>query len=965
MHLRGTLGGLAFGAVLLSLAASWLAAGPAHAQSSTASIRGTVTFGMAPLDGARVTAVDSQTGFQYSAITASDGSFQLPGLRPGTYEIRVGKEGYEAQSSSVQVLLGQTATVSFQLTPESLFVENVTVIGSRILETRTSTVGTNVTTEQIEALPQNNRNFLNFAQLAPGVRVSDDEFNKQFRAQGQPGFSTNVFIDGASYKNDVLEGGVVGQDSSRGNPFPQNAVQEFQVLTSNYKAEYEKASTSIITAVTKSGGNTWSGDAFLYFSDKSFVTQDFFAKQSGADKPEYERFQGGFSIGGPIVEDKLTMFLSYEENRQDRANRVFLGSAYEGFDTTPFQQYEGNFTSPFRSKLLFGKLSWQPTMDQVVEFSLNWRNETDKRGFGGQTTFESAENVKVDVSTVMVKHKYFQNNWLNEASVSFQRFDWNPTALDFSTPGRNYFGFIRVGGRETQQDFTQDRISLRNDLTFFVKNASGDHTFKTGAVISAMDYKVRKLFAGNPVFNFRFDPANNLDFEVPFEAIYGAGNPDLSTSNTQYGVYFQDDWVPTPRLTLNLGLRWDYETDMLNNDYVTPQAVIDALSGAGPVTAPAGYFTDGGDRPSYKKAWQPRIGFSYDLQGDGSSVIFGGYGRYYDRVVYNYGLDEKFRLNWAIRRFCFVQDGAFRDDCPESVAIEWDPSYLSKEGLDTLIAQGRAGDPEVFLIKNDTRPPVSDQFSVGYRHSFGGKLLATVSATRTKSDNGFTFIFGNRLPNGECCQPVGGGFSNLLLSTDDKRYWYKGAFLTLERPITVDGKWGFTATYTYGKAEQQGGDLFSLDFRSVQDFPRSRTPDDERHRVVGTAIFRIPWDVQLSTILTLGSGTGYTIFDATDGFGIDERVILYNEGKPDRKAFIAGDWWAYRQLDVRAQKSFRLGGDQSIAVIAEAFNILNFKNFGCYNGFIPPAGEINPGFGTPGCIIGPTRTFQAGLVYAF
>ena len=111
-----------------------------------------------------------------------------------------------------------------------------------------------------------------------------------------------------SYKNDVLLGGVVGQDSSRGNPFPQNAVQEFRVLTQNFKAEFEKASSAAITAVTKSGGNLWAGDVFLLYQDKNLVAQDIFAEERGEEKPTYERFQGGLSLGGPIIADKMSFF---------------------------------------------------------------------------------------------------------------------------------------------------------------------------------------------------------------------------------------------------------------------------------------------------------------------------------------------------------------------------------------------------------------------------------------------------------------------------------------------------------------------------------------------------------------------------------------------------------------------------------------------------------------------------------
>src|SRR4029077_676766 len=143
-----------------------------------------------------------------------------------------------------------------------------------VIEAKQSEIATNVTEQQLRALRQDNRNFLNFANLAPGVRTPTDENNKEVLGGAIPGFNTNVFIDVTSYKNDIINGGIVGQDSSRGNPFPQNAVQEFRVVTQNFKAEYEKSSSAIITAVTKSGGNDLHGDAFGEYQDKSLVADD-------------------------------------------------------------------------------------------------------------------------------------------------------------------------------------------------------------------------------------------------------------------------------------------------------------------------------------------------------------------------------------------------------------------------------------------------------------------------------------------------------------------------------------------------------------------------------------------------------------------------------------------------------------------------------------------------------------------
>ena len=147
------------------------------------------------------------------------------------------------------------------------------------------------------------------------------------------------------------------------------------------------------------------------------------------------------------------------------------------------------------------------------------------------------------------------------------------------------------------------------------------------------------------------------------------------------------------------------------------------------------------------------------MTGRGQTVAFGGWGRYYDRVLYNSTLDERFRLQWGTRTFQFSRDGGIRDGVQ---TIVWDPSYLSVAGLEGIIAQGRAPNPEVFLIANDTKPPFSDQWSLGARHSFKG-IVTSVTYTGTRSKNLFTFIRGNRRPDGTCCLTVP-GFANIIVS---------------------------------------------------------------------------------------------------------------------------------------------------------------------------------------------------------
>jgi outer membrane receptor protein involved in Fe transport len=939
------------GLVTAVVAVLLLAGLPAGAQSSSASLRGKVLDETGtPLAEARVTATNKDTGFSYRATTKADGSYNISGLPPGTYEVGIEADAYKAGSQTIRALIGQTLDADFRLRLDTSVSEAITVTGEAPLEVKTSTVSTNVTEEQIESLPQNSRNFLNFAALAPGMRVSDNEFRKEVSAGALAARDTNVFIDGASFKSDILEGGVVGQDSSRGNPFPQNAVQEFRVLTQNYKAEYQKASSAVISAVTKSGGNQLRGDLFAFFQDKSLVSNDSFAEQRGQPKPEYERWQGGLSVGGPIIADKLHFFASYENNRQDRQNQVFLTNPIY---RPQFGQYEGNFTSPFRSSLYFGKLSYQGEGGQLIDLSANVRHETDIRSFGSQVSYDSAENVQNDVSTVLAKHTRGNENHLNEATLSYQRYEWNPTPINQDQIGQDYFGIIRIGGRDTEQDFKQDRLALRDDLTFFGADWHGNHVVKGGVTFDYLKYDVAKSTFINPKFNYRSD----ISLDFPFEAQLGFGNPNLNASNRQLGLYLQDDWNVTSRLTLNLGVRWDYETDMLNNDYKTPAAVEAALS---PYVS-SDYFTDGDDRKADYSEIQPRIGLSYDVTGNGKTVAFAGVGRYYDRVLYNYTLDERYRLQYSVLTYRFSADGAPRDGQPTLV---WRPEYLSRAGLLNIVTSGQGPKPEVFLIANDTHAPSSDQWSLGVRQILG-PYTVTATYAGVRSYNGFTFLFGNRNPDGTCCRQLSPDFGNVLISSDVKKTWYNAAYLQIDRPYTSSGRWGGSLTYTYGKAEQNGGDLFSLDFPTVDAYPRYPTENDERHRVVMSAIVGLGWGFRASTLITLGSGTPYNISDASRGFGPNEFRFLRNEGRPEKYSFILQDAFAYRSVDLRLQKDIPIG-NKSVGLIAEAINAFNYKNFGCYDGFIAPtSGAPNPNYGKPGCQLDTGRRLQAGLTFSF
>jgi hypothetical protein len=969
----------------------WLAFGghadTAEAQTTTGSIRGYVRGeGGVPIADAQISVRNPAMGLTRGALTNESGSYNIPGLRPATYDVTVRRLGFTAQSRTVDVGIGQTVTVDIQLATAATQLSAVVITTEAAAQSKTSEVGTNISREQIASLPSAERNFLDLTKLVPGITPqSVNNEDKVFSAGGQAATMVNVFVDGATYKNDVLKGGVAGQDASKGNPFPQAAVQEFRVITQNYKAEYQKAASAIITATTRSGSNEWQADIFAQGIGKSYVARDAIAVRQNDPRPNFKRLQGGGSIGGPLVRDKLFFFGTYELNARDEPETIRLGgdSASLPAALSNLRQLTGPATSEFREHLAFGKLTWAQSDRSTLDASLNVRTENDFRGFGGGTSFQSAEDVAIKVYTGVANWKYASNEWLNEAQINVQNFDWNPRPKNPGEVGRDYIGLLRIGGRDTRQQFTQNRVSLRNDITRSGLQLGGDHVFKGGASIDFLSYEAIKDLNGNPIFRFRKED----NWVRPYEAGFGFGDPSIKTDNKQIGFYIQDDWAVTPKLLLNLGLRWDVETNMINNNYVTPQPLRDSLSGPlasqffvdVPRLNPDGtccgtpvrrrvidelggidrYLTNGSsDRPAYKNAWQPRLGASYDVSGNGNTVLFGGYGIYYDRNYWNTLLDEQFRRQFKVLTV------AFRDSCPAGSppnCAVWDQKYFDPAQLRTLA--GSAGLPEVFLIANDLKPPRSHQFSAGVRQTLG-EALVTVSYNGIRGKNGMNFV--RATPWGG----LGPNYAQAFIADDRVKTWYDAMQLQVERPFRPSTKWGGSLAYTLSRAEEQGQSTdifwpFDERFPTVGDLPRRRAPGDQTHTIIANAIVRLPYGIRFGSIVNLGTGITVNATDASQGWDLPKQHT-YVFRTPTKPFLGIGHVFATQNLDMRLEKGFELGSGQSVSLMADLFNALNSANFGCFEATIVPLPDQDAGwrgrYGSPSCAA-PGRRLQVGLRY--
>jgi len=938
---------------------------PAAAQTITASISGEVRDAAgAAVPGAVVKARNEGTNQVVTTTAGADGSYTLSGLRPAPYTITTDIGG-TAISQRVTVEIGQSATLDLAPPAAAPAGEAATtdgdaivVVGQRLVETRTSEVATNISQQQIRRLPQTDRNFLAFTQLAPGVKYNDSETNRGFQSGASTASGVNVFIDGVNLKNNVLDQGVAGQQDSRGNPFAQLAVQEFRVITQNFKAEYEQASAAIVTSVTKSGTNEFHGDAFVSYSGKKLTEENIFDKRAGRSKPEFKRLQYGLALGGPIIKDKLFFFGAYEANDQDRASTVTLGNRTEPF-LTQFGDLEGNFNSPFRSDLFFGKLTFVPDDKSTVDVSFSRRKETDIQGFGGTNSYEVAENKINTIDTILAKWTYRGNRFLNEASVDYLNYNYNPTSLDPNSPTFEYQGIITFGGKDGSQDIKQQNLTFRNDLTIPNVELAGNHTFKIGIKYSRQEYEFNKLFFVQPRYVFR-----GPDYSFPQQALLGLGDPNISAKNNVFGIYVQDDWDVTNKLQLNLGLRWDRESNMFNNKYTTPAnaAALLALLPQTEYYDPDDYITDGDDRPVFNMI-QPRIGFSYDINDDQRTVIFGGFGRYYDRNAFNNTLDEQFRLQYTIGRFEFSSDGLPRNGSP---TVLWNPAYLTRDGLLALQASALTGLPELFAVKNNAKPPVTDQFSLGIRQKFGRDWMATLTASYIRGRNGYTHLFATRNPDGTCCNTGlanSYGYANVLIGSDSLDTRYKAIYLTVEKPYTRARGWGVSLTYTLQKAEQNGNDLFSLDKPTPDEFGYRDKPGIERHSLIGTALVDLPWGIRLSTLTKLGSGQAYQVFDANTPpfFDINTTRIYSQFPKKNCLGILARC-----EVDVTLEKEFTTFPGQALTLSVDVFNLFNNKNYTSFGGFVccgdPPS---NFRLGEPNALLSLPRRMQLRAAYRF
>ncbi|MEO8670103.1 MAG: TonB-dependent receptor [Tahibacter sp.] len=962
----------------------------AFAQSTAATVKGQVTNAAGPAASASVVATNTATGLVRRVQSNENGSYALAGLPPGTYRIDVESSG-ATSSKTILLQVGQTATLDLPLagTEPQTQLETVSVTANSLAEMRTSEIATYITPKQIEALPQGSRNFLAFADTVPGVQFeTKSDGSTQLRGGAQSSNGVNVYIDGVGQKNYVLKGGITGQDSTRGNPFPQSAIAEYKVITQNYKAEFDQLSSVAVTALTKSGTNEFHGDVFLDYTNEDWRARSPAEIANDKKIPTEER-QYGASLGGPIIKDMLQFFVSYEAKEFISPADITPGENVPIAALPPeLQALTGPTSIPFNEDLYFGKLTWTPGEDHLVELTGKYRDEKQISGVGGVNTDEFGNAKSNQETRVDLRYQYTFGNWLNDAHVTYEdsTYEAQPVTtsgygIHLETPGRR--SILNLGAGEDFQRKGQKGESFQDDLTYSGLEWAGNHTFKTGLKYKSIKINAFEQQPYSPQFSYDVFQTEFIPNRVAFgNPVPGIPSRNVISDNKQFGFYLQDDWEVNAKLTLNLGIRWDYEKTPSYLDYTPRADLVAALRNWANIQNTdydiEDYIGNGGNRKAFKDAWQPRAGFSYDLFEDQRHVVFGGAGRSYDRNLFDYLALERSKGTFPRYEFNFNTPG---HACEVGVnnCLAWDPSYYNSGNLSALVAANPNLGGEVNLINNNLKTPYSDQFSIGMRNTV--TLAETdwntsVTLSRVNSYDGIYFALGNRWPDGRFRETPGTtwggqpwgqpipGFGTLIIADNGIKTHNNSVLVSVEKPYSRESGWGMTFAYTFNDAKENRLSAANSDEHYIFDYPNPqgqgflRSLGISRHRVVVTGTIDGAWGVTYSGKATYASPTPKEAVNCNDA--PDFNNCFFDPFTPSGS-------FGQRQIDLAAQKNWNVDGSLVIRLRADVLNVFNNQNWTDYDTWRGGPNEPNANFGNRNGtgIIYPTRMFKLSIGLGF
>lgn len=961
---------------------------PAVAQFANGALAGTVTGADgAQLPGVQVTTTSQATGQSRTTFTAANGSYLIDGLRPASYTVSFSLDGFKThEESELRLVVGQTQRLDVSLEVGDVS-ETITVTGTAsLIEFDSKEVGGTITNEELEVLPSANRSALLFAALLPGVVPNPDQestSSDSLFVNGQSDQNNNFNVDGANNDDDVI-GAVAGAQTRTSI----EAIQEFEVLTSQFDAEFGRAVGGVLNAVTKSGTNAFRGSAWLYRQDASLNDEDFFVEANNLREPDTEYENLGFNLGGPLVRDRLHFFVNYEDiSDQEGVSRSF--ATRPEFDFTTIEDnaiensivkldYQAGDSHHFAGRYLREE---SPQFNQII---------------GGQVTLQaSREEDDTDSNWIASWDAVLGPRALNIARVSFTKED-----VSFANPGFNNNGQnaaaqrallpfedrpgIDLGNNTVAQSRVNRSTQFDDTFSWVVPDWHGEHALRAGVQYSNREEDFFNFGTLNGDFTFgtdrAFDPNDLSTYPLDFTIRVGGPATAPIPDNETIGVFVQDDWAVNDRVTVNLGLRWDDEeiTDDSNNI-------------------------------------APRLGFAWTVDDAARTVVRGGAGRFYNR--FRLGSYSGFFLDGPDLSSGFLrtlptagQDPQFFFDIVQ--ANGFTTLTELRDFLSVLLENDPAG---IFNTSPQVDNPnrvqsYTDSFSIGVQRELWNKVALSVDVIHAANRDGV--IYGNLNPfssslGGRPNISVRGGavqtYDSIFTPFNVGERDYDAIQFSLAR--RADTLWGGRLSVTYGEGEGNfdGDDpdtaIFQTRTETGYDFDRGvvlgEAPtlnlEDPRYanqaaafdrdlNVVLSGQVRVPrtsWrdngGLVVAGVFRYLTGDRFTILDnsarldngvrapaapgsysATDTRGRARTGVSFN-------GEISGaELPNFQQLDLSLRYRIPLTGRYQLGLVADVFNVTDRVNFDGVGSTRVDTG----GFLVPTAVF-PPRRFQLAVRFDF
>jgi hypothetical protein len=907
--------------IALSLALSLFVPSLLFAQAAGSSLSGRVEDAQGgAVPGVTVTATNTQTGLVRTTVTSSDGTYRFLLLPIGVYKVTAELAGF-AMVTTENVELNVATEREINVTLKQATVsEAITVTAEAPLIATEPAVGTVVSQAELENLPLNGRQFANLASLAPGTTLSvnaDPTKPGQLTValNGGSGRNVNYLIDGGDNTDDTIGGALQN--------FNLEAVQQFKIQTMQYKAEYGRSSGGVLSVVTKTGTNDFSGSVYGFFRDKSLNEKTENEKRNDAPKGDYKRKQYGVSFGGPIIRDKAHFFGTYEKTDRDTTVTFDTGGVFPSFDGT-------SAGIGFIDELGTLKASLNATAKQLVQVRYGYQKNSDKYAAFPYITPTGWGTIANDYKSALASHSWaLGGDKLNEFVYQWTRFD-NGITADSSDPNFYFPSGVQSGQNvNTPQTTHQEKSQFKDDFSWSSTLLGRRNDFKAG-----INYIHEPILGGTFTTGTtgRFDMLEDReDSPVAAITIFGGFFGD-KTPIEQYNYYIQDDISFNDRLTLNAGIRYDKWTGFDLDQRANPLLPLyKAAAAAHPEIEYLRPFANGeaDQLDDDDNNWGPRLGFTYDMKGDGKHIVRGGYGIYYDFPYTN--ATNLFPAAAAQSTYGIV----YSHEDPKGIKNP-DGSFF-RPGQPLPPNQGGGAVLPNNIAQRSWEAPESKQFSLGYSLEVNNWLGLNLEAVHIDYEN-IPFRFrANPIVGGARILAPAVTSGNIRLWVGDGSAEYQGFNVGFHARSARFEAQGF---YTWSEAEGNvltGADEFRLWDGGSQADAQLNTPvnpldpyasenfgplfTDVRHRVTLSTLYRAPWDLNISGILRYHSAYPFSRFQPGATRNGYPNVLAAGVSHVNTER---GD--DFSQIDVRVSKEFRFGPNLGIELIGEIFNLLNSKN---------------------------------------